>query len=251
MRHRRRRALCGLIGLALSLCPLVPMTADAQAAHALVVSGRAGTEATLVIKKTTTITNIDWTNRQSTSQNTGIAIAPTSGPPIAMIWLPSLRHGPETVSTRLLPVKLASGRYTVTLLGSGLIAMRVGWSGANLRLSPRHTAHLKLGTHTSYQTAPFQSRWSVTIAPGATVMAGYIVYGSSDVTNVRYCFGAGQYACLVPGGGYSGVETSGGTMYYLTYTPGQLAPGLYEVGELAVSDSTSVQAGAFVVTLSD
>jgi hypothetical protein len=81
------------------------------------------------------------------------------------------------------------------------------------------------------------------------VIEGYIVYGTSDLADVRYCFQAGQYACLAPLAGYTGVSTSGGTMYYLTHDPGTLPPGVYQFGEIAVSDSPSMQAGGFVVML--
>jgi hypothetical protein len=227
----------------------MPASAGANAARALLVVGRAGTASTIVLKGSTTITGIDWINQGRASQDAGIAIASTTGAPLAKIWLPSLRHGSEAVSTRLLPVNLPGGRYTVTLLGAGQLSIEVRWTAAARRISTHSSARLKLSVKTNFQTAPFDARWPATIPAQATVIEGYIVYGTSDLADVRYCFQAGQYACLAPLAGYTGVSTSGGTMYYLTHDPGTLPPGVYQFGEIAVSDSPSMQAGGFVVML--
>ncbi len=128
--------------------------------------------------------------------------------------------------------------------------MKLPWSGPNVRILLHHKAALGVAAKTDYASAPFDHRWSISVPDHATVMVGYIVYGSADAAEVHYCFLAGQNSCLAPLGGYTGVERSGDSMYYLIYTPGQLTPGEYEYGELAVSDSSSMQAGGFVVTLS-
>lgn len=252
--NARREARRQLVAAAVAL--LFVGVFAAPAAHAtssnrtLVVVGRGGNEATLVLKHGVTITGAQWANRQTSGPGAGFAISAKSlATPVAKYWLPSLRHGNEAVSTVIFPVKLAAGQYAVTLLGSGQLTMRLLWTDPSSTISPHRHAALRAVAKTDYATAPFDHRWLANVPDQATVMVGYIVYGTADVAEVHYCFLAGQNSCLAPVGGYTGVERSGATMYYLTYAPGQLAAGQYEFGELAVSDSPAMQAGGFVVTL--
>jgi len=246
------RPLVGVAAFALlSTCATVaPAAPAATSSRALEIAGHGGTETNLVVNRAVTITSAQWTNRAPSSPDAGFAISATSlKTPIAQYWLPTLRHGSEAVSTVIYPVKLAAGRYKVTLLGAGQLEMRLLWSGPRVSLFPRGKATLRATAKTDYATTPFDHRWLANVPDRATVMAGYIVYGVANAAEVHYCFLAGQDSCLAPLGGYTGVERSGDTMYYLTYPPGQLSPGQYEFGELAVSDSAAMQAGGYVVTL--
>ncbi len=246
LRSRRGRVVAAcLLSFGLSTVPAMA----AAAPKALTVIGSGGTQATLVLKQPATITAMDWTNRKSTSPDAGIAISGGSlSTPLAAVWLPSLEHSDEVVRTASLPFKLPKGSYTVSLLGSDRLTLRLAWSGPNVHLSPRSHARLHLTTKTGFGTAPFNWRWQLDFPSNATVIEGYVVSGTSNATAVRHCFAPGTDSCLPPLGGYSGTSTSGRLMYYLIYTPGQ-AFGPYSLGELAVSDSPTMKAGAFVVSL--